>query len=61
MELIITEKDVYKRQHDQLHRQLAKANEDDNVAASAALQGDELGTSALQLGEHAYHAHKRCV
>lgn len=22
------------------------------------LQGDELGTSALQLGEHAYHAHK---
>lgn len=38
--------------------QLAKANEDDNVAASAALQGDELGTSALQLGEHAYHAHK---
>ena len=44
--------------HDQLHRQLAKANEDDNVAASAALQGDELGTSALQMGEHAYHAHK---
>ena len=44
--------------HDQLHRQLAKANEDDNVAASAALQGDGLGTSALQMGEHAYHAHK---
>ena len=44
--------------HDQLHRQLAKANEDDNVAASAALHGDELGTSALQMGEHAYHAHK---
>ena len=44
--------------HDQLRRQLAKANEDDNVATSAALQGDELGTSALRLGEHAYHAHK---
>ena len=44
--------------HDQLHQQLAKANEDDNVAASAALQGDALGTSALQMGEHAYHAHK---
>lgn len=44
--------------HDQLHQQLAEANEDDNVAASAVLQGDRLSTSALQMGEHAYHAHK---
>lgn len=44
--------------HDQLHRQLAEANEDDNAAASAVLQGDRLSTSALQMGEHAYHAHK---
>ncbi|MGN0991460.1 MAG: hypothetical protein ACI4O4_08370, partial [Candidatus Ventricola sp.] len=44
--------------HEQLHQQLAEANEDDNAAASAVLQGDRLSTSALQMGEHAYHAHK---
>ena len=44
--------------HDRLHQQLAEANEDDNAAASAVLQGDRLSTSALQMGEHAYHAHK---
>lgn len=44
--------------HDQLHQQLAEANEDDNAAVSAALQGDRLSTSALQMGEHAYHSHK---
>ena len=44
--------------HDQLHQQLAEANEDDNAAASAVLQGDRFSTSALQMGEHAYHAHK---
>ena len=44
--------------HGQLHQQLAEANEDDNAAASAVLQGDRLSTSALQMGEHAYHAHK---
>lgn len=44
--------------HDQLHQQLAEANEDDNAAASAVLQGDRLSTSALQMGEHAYHAYK---
>ena len=33
--------------HNQLHQQLAEANEDDNAAVSAVLQG-----------EHAYHAHK---
>ena len=44
--------------HDQLHQQLAEANEDDNAAVSAVLQGDRLSTSALQMGEHAYHAHK---
>ena len=44
--------------HDQLHQQLAEANEDDNAAASAVLQGDRLSTSALQMGEHAYHTHK---
>lgn len=46
--------------HDQLHQQLAEANEDDNAAVSAVLQGDRLSTSALQMGEHAYHAHKLC-
>lgn len=44
--------------HNQLHQQLAEANEDDNDAVSAVLQGDRLSTSALQMGEHAYHAHK---
>lgn len=44
--------------HDQLHQQLAEANEDDNAAVSAVLQGDRLSTSALQMGEHVYHAHK---
>lgn len=44
--------------HDQLHQQLAEANEDDNAAVSAMLQGDRLSTSALQMGEHAYHAQK---
>ena len=44
--------------HDQLHQQLAEANEDDNAAESAVLQGDRFSTSALQMGEHAYHAHK---
>lgn len=43
---------------EQLHQQLAEANEDDNAAASAVLQGDRFSTSALQMGEHAYHAHK---
>ena len=46
--------------HDRLHQQLAEANEDDNAAVSAVLQGDRLSTSALQMGEHAYHAHKLC-
>ena len=41
---------------EQLHQQLAEAN--DNAAASAVLQGDRFSTSALQMGEHAYHAHK---
>lgn len=44
--------------HDQLHQQLAETNEDDNAAVSAVLQGDRLSTSALQMGEHAYHSHK---
>ena len=44
--------------HDQLHQQLAEVNEDDNAAESAVLQGDRFSTSALQMGEHAYHAHK---
>ena len=43
---------------DQLHRQIAAANEDDNAAASAVLQADRVTQSALQMGEHAYHARK---
>lgn len=42
---------------DQLHRQAAKANEDDNVAVDAVLQADQKAESALRMGEHAYHAH----
>lgn len=44
--------------HDQLHLQLSEANEDDNSAMDAVLQGDQLSESALQMGEHAYYAHK---
>lgn len=43
---------------DQLHRQAKDANEDDNVAVTAVLQTDEKAETALQMGEHAYHAHK---
>ena len=43
---------------DQLHRQAASANEDDNAAVNAALTGTGTSDSALQMGEHAYHAHK---
>ena len=42
---------------DQLHRQAKNANEDDNVAVDAVLQADQKAESALQMGEHAYHAH----
>lgn len=44
--------------HDQLHRQVAQSNKDDNSAVDAVLHGDQLSKSALQMGEHAYHAHK---
>ena len=43
---------------DQLHRQVKKSNEDDNVAVDAVLQADQKTETALQMGEHAYHAHK---
>ena len=43
---------------DQLHRQAVKANEDDNVALDAVLRADQAARSALQSGEHAYHARK---
>ena len=43
---------------DQLHRQVKESNEDDNVAVDAILQADQKMESALQMGEHAYHAHK---
>ncbi len=44
---------------DQLHRQVAKANEEDNnVAVDAVLKADEVKKTALQAGEHAYNAHK---
>ena len=45
-----------KTAEDQLHRQIAAANEDDNVAADAILKADDVKESALQMGEHAYHA-----
>ena len=44
---------------DQLHRQVAKSNEEDNnVAVDAVLRADDIKETALQAGEHAYHAHK---
>jgi len=43
---------------DQLHREVKKSNEDDNVAVDAVLQADEKTETTLQMGEHAYHAHK---
>lgn len=42
---------------DQLHRQVKESNEDDNVAVNAVLQADQKTETALQMGEHAYHAH----
>ena len=42
----------------ELHRTTASANKDDNVAVSASLEGEKAGESALQMGDHAYHAHK---
>lgn len=44
--------------NDQLHRQVADANEDDNAAVSAMLKADDVKGSALRAGEHAYHANK---
>lgn len=41
---------------DQLHRQVAQSNEDENVAVEAVLQADTTMDTALQMGEHAYHA-----
>ena len=41
---------------DQLHRQAAQSNEDDNVAVDAMLKADDVKETALQAGEHAYHA-----
>ena len=41
---------------DQLHRQVAQSNEDDNAAVDAVLKADDVKESALQAGEHAYHA-----
>ena len=43
---------------DQLHRQAAQSNEDDNVAVEAVLKADDVKASTLQMGEHAYHAKK---
>lgn len=45
-----------KTAEDQLHRQIAAANEDDNVATDAILRADDVKESALQMGEHVFHA-----
>lgn len=42
----------------ELHRTAAQANEDDNTAATATLKLEESSESVLQMGDHAYHAHK---
>ncbi len=44
--------------HDEIRQQTTKANEDDNVSVNAAMKADEVTESALQSGEHAYHARK---
>jgi Cell wall-associated hydrolases (invasion-associated proteins) len=41
-----------------LTRQANASNEDDNVGTTSALQTERAGESVLQMGEHAYHAHK---
>lgn len=41
-----------------LKQQAAASNEDDNTGVTAALQTERAGESVLQMGEHAYHAHK---
>lgn len=43
---------------DQLHRQVAQANEDDNVAVTAVLKADDARATVLQEGERVYHARK---
>ena len=43
---------------DQLHRQVAKANDGDNVAVDAVLQAGSTANTTLQAGEHAFHAHR---
>lgn len=43
---------------DQLHRQVAQANEDDNVAVTATLKADDARVTVLQEGERAYHTRK---
>ena len=42
----------------ELRRQIASANEDDNVAVDAALKADDGVHSSLQMGNHAHHALK---
>ena len=49
-------KKTVKNAGDQLHRQAARANEDDNAATDAALKGDDVRKSVLQAGDHARHA-----
>ncbi len=42
----------------EIHRSAAKANQDDNVAATASLRAEEKVESALRMGDHVYHARK---
>ena len=42
----------------EIHRNAAKANQDDNVAATASLKAEEKAESALRMGDHVYHARK---
>ena len=42
----------------EIHRNAAKANQDDNVAATASMKAEEKAESALRMGDHVYHAHK---
>jgi len=42
----------------ELHRNIAEANEDNNVAVNASLMAEQKTESALKMGDHAFHAHK---
>lgn len=43
----------------EIHRSVANANEDENVAASASMKAEQKAESALRMGDHVYHMRKQ--